>query len=111
MRTEWTDNSPAAVLLQGMLAWAVPLHIENLKRLSWPHLKRLAEENCDVIAEKGDIILYRQKGESAAAFNRLAESLAILSFLPGGVRFLGLHFETKRDESLWPVSGRSLRSK
>lgn len=48
-----------------------------------------------MIAEHGDNILYRAKrrGDTAAAFNALAEAIAILAFAPGGVTFLGEHYE------------------
>jgi hypothetical protein len=45
------------------------------------------------IAEQGDTLLYRVKGKSAEMINKLVEGLAILSFCPGGVTFLGIHFE------------------
>lgn len=45
------------------------------------------------IAEQGDALLYRVKGKSAEMANKLVEGLAILSFCPGGVTFLGLHFD------------------
>jgi hypothetical protein len=61
-------------------------HINRARRIAWE------------IAEHGDIILYKsdKKGESARVVNELVEGLAVLSFCPGGVRFMGLHFEAKR---------------
>ena len=74
---------------------AVPLHVMELRALPWVELQRMAQEAGQTIAEHGDLILFRSKkrGETAKAFNALARALAILSFVPGGVRFLELHFE------------------
>lgn len=51
--------------------------------------------NGQLIAERGDIILYRskKKGETAKMMNVLTESLALLAFQPGGVTFGGMHFQ------------------
>jgi hypothetical protein len=49
-----------------------------------------------IIAARGDLILYRggKHGESATAFNALAEGLAIGACQPGGVTFAGQHWCT-----------------
>lgn len=82
-------------LLHASLAAAVPLWIEELRQLPAEEIIRRRRLCVDAIAHKGDLILYRsrKKGESAAAFNRLAEGLACLAFAPGGVTFLGMHFK------------------
>ncbi len=82
-------------LLQASLSAAVPLHIAELKRISWSEVERLARESAQIIAEKGDVIQFRskKKGETAAAFNALARGLAAGAFVPGGIRFLDMHFE------------------
>jgi len=74
-----------------MLSAAVPLHVEELARLPYAEVLRIARECAQVVAEKGDIIQWRSKhkGETAAAFNALARGIAALSFSPGGVVFLG----------------------
>jgi len=83
------------ILLAGMLQVAVPLWIEDLKGKPWEYIAKRAGECSQVIAEKGDIILYKssKKGETAEAFNRLAEGVACLAFAPGGVDVFGVHFE------------------
>ena len=85
-------------LLRTALAAAVPLWIHDLQGTPWDVLQARAPVCAQVIAEHGDDILYasRVKGATAKAFNALAEALAVLSFVPGGVTFLGLHFETPR---------------
>jgi hypothetical protein len=91
-------EDPTEVLLRTALQAAVPLHIEELRGLPWTEIRRLAGECAQVIAEKGDRILYRskKKGETAVAFNALARGIAALAFCPGGVTTLGMHFEAHR---------------
>ena len=75
---------------------AVPLHIIQLQGTPWSEMTRMASDVCQMIAEHGDLILFKSKkqGESAKAFNALARGVAILSYVPGGVTFLGDHWET-----------------
>lgn len=58
--------------------------------------------NGQLIAERGDLILYRskKKGETAKLVNILVESLAMLAFYPGGVRLGSLHFAA---QPTWPT--------
>lgn len=90
-------------LLRISLSCAVPLWIERLRARSWAYVEERARECAQVVAEKGDVIQFKSKkaGESANAFNHLAEGIACLAFAPGGVRFLGDHYvafhpDTKR---------------
>lgn len=82
------------VLLQSSLSVAVPLYIEQWCARSEEERIARASECAQVIIEKGDVILYRGKrtGETASAFNALAEGIALASFAPGGVTIFGLHF-------------------
>ena len=66
-------------LLALTLELAVPLWIDQLASLTDSQRQSLAVECGDVIAEHGDIILYRssKKGETASAFNALAKGVAI----------------------------------
>ncbi len=81
-------------LLAGTLALAVPLWMERVK--AYPEEIRLARarECGQVVAERGDIIQFRAKkrGETARAFNALAEGIACAAFQPGGITFLGQHW-------------------
>lgn len=97
----------SASLLRATLEVAVPLWIESVRKLPPEVRIERGHELADVIAEKGDVIQFRgkKKGESARAFNALAESLAIMSFVPGGVRFMGLHFEAHEDAREHVVDG------
>jgi hypothetical protein len=75
----------------------VPLLIEELKACSWEEIQERARRCSQVVAEKGEVILYRskQRGESSAAFNALAEGLACLAFASGGVTAFGNHWEAE----------------
>lgn len=81
------------------LAAAVPLWIYELQARGGPGLDDWdeAREFSQVLAEKGDKLLFRseKEGETAELFNRLAKALAVLAFAPGGVRAFGEHWEAK----------------
>jgi hypothetical protein len=85
-------------LLQASLEIAVPLWIERLNAKGGPDAEDFsrASEFGEVLASRGDVLLFRggKKGESAELFNRTAEAIAVLSFLPGGVRLFGNHWES-----------------
>ncbi len=50
--------------------------------------------------ELGDTPLFSTKKDHKAArqFNTLAQGLAVLSFVPGGVTLFGIHFQTVRPQ-------------
>ena len=95
----WEKDSITASLLRASLDCAVPLWIEKIKSNAdrWEDAKgtRRRALCVEIITSNGDNILYRSKkpGGTAEAFNALAEALAILSFQPGGVDFMDMHFE------------------
>ena len=82
-------------LLRISLQAAVPLWIMRLREQAREDVVARAHELAPVIAEKGDVIQFksRVKGETARAFNALAEGIACCAFAPGGVTFLGDHWE------------------
>lgn len=88
-------DGPTAGLLRAALGAAVPLWIEKVRLYSDEYRVERAGVSAQVIAEHGDDILYRspKKGETAMAFNHLAEALAIGAFAPGGIKFLGEHWK------------------
>ena len=88
-------------LLKTSLQLAVPLWALRLQERSWEEIKTRLPECSQMIAEHGDNILFRSKkrGETARAFNALAEGVAMLSFVPGGITFLGDHWEHVHPES------------
>lgn len=86
-----TVVSAAQTLLPVALSAAVPLWVFEIyerggpQKSDWQRLQNLGL----LLAERGDRLLFRspREGETAELFNALAEALAILSFLPGGVPF------------------------
>ena len=96
---EWTTKY---TLLSSTLQLAVPLWIERLRGAPWEHVERRARECSQVIAEHGDNLLFRskKKGDTAEAFNRLAEGIACLSFCPGGVKIFGEHWEAVLEDAV-----------
>ena len=50
---------------------------------------------CSYDPESGDVLQLggAREGKAAEAFNALARALAILSFLPDGVKFSGVHIK------------------
>ena len=81
-------------LLRIALLAAVPLWIERVRHLSPQRRQDRAAGLAQIIAARGDVILYRggKRGESAAAFNALAEGLAIGACQPGGITAFGHHW-------------------
>lgn len=49
------------------------------------------------IAERGDVMLFgsKKKGEQTALIETLAQGIALLSRCPGGVTFMGEHYESE----------------
>jgi hypothetical protein len=83
-------------LLLASLEVAVPLWVERVRRRSPMWRLARASELATLLGEKGDVILFRskKKGETAEAFNALAEAVAILLVSVGshGFKFLGMHW-------------------
>jgi len=87
-------------LLKIALSAAVPLRIMEYQNRPWNELHNEILGASQVIAEHGDKLMFRSKkpGETAWVFNTVAKALAVMSFVPGGVKFLGMHFEAKHKE-------------
>lgn len=89
-------------LLRLSVQVAVPLEIATLKEkggpndFQWDWVREFADE----LGERGDILQFAEgrKGKTATMFARFAYALAVLSFLPGGITFAGIHFEAKTVE-------------
>jgi hypothetical protein len=83
-------------LLRTSLEAAVPLWVLRVRSYTIAERDERLQYCGQMIAEHGDDILFRskKKGGTAAAFNALAEGIAILSFAPGGVNVFGGHWET-----------------
>jgi len=87
-----TATEPSQELLRTSLQAAVPLHIIDVRDWTFEQRRAAAEESAYVIAEHGDDLLYGGK-HCADAFNRLALGIACAAYQPGGIRFLGDHWE------------------
>lgn len=102
MMAEREFGDGARELLRTALAAAVPLRIADLMRQELSVLLR--RKRCASLSkglgEHGDRVLFRSKrpGETAQSFGQLAEALATLAFMPGGVTFLGDHYEAHHPE-------------
>ena len=93
------SSDPTRELLVIALQAAVPLWIARLKGLPWPELQARAAAASQYVAEHGDVILFRGKkrGDTAQAFNALAEGIAICAFAPGGVTIFDQHWEARHE--------------
>jgi hypothetical protein len=89
------SNVAGQALLEAALAAAVPLWVERLRHQPQGYIASRARDCAQVVACRGDVILFRgKKGETAEAFNRMAEGIACAVLMTvGGVRIFGLHFE------------------
>lgn len=88
------ERAPNDVML-ATLEVAVPLW--QMRVRTWSEDQRIERGRIVgyIVAEHGDNIMFRgpKKGDTARAFNAMAEGLAIASFSPGGVTFCGRHWE------------------
>jgi hypothetical protein len=87
-------------LLQTSLCAAVPLHVFDMKQSSWAELEGLRQRLVgEDFALKMEHVLFRGKpGQTSAAFGELARAVALLSFAPGGLKFLGLRWRAHHPE-------------
>jgi hypothetical protein len=81
-------------LLQATLSVAVPLRIMELRdkpieEILDPEALRSIQR---ALAEAREEVLYGGKA-GAVGFNAVADGIARLAFLPGGVTILGMHFD------------------
>lgn len=85
-----------ADLLRVALQAAVPLWVQEAAIWSAEYRLTVARESADVVASKGDVLQFGgEKGEAAKAFNALARGLACCAYQPGGVTFMGDHYEAE----------------
>jgi hypothetical protein len=88
--------SSTADLMRTSLAAAVPLWIAEVSGWSTERRLATARECADVVASKGDVLQFGGKrGEAAEAFNALARGLACCAYQPGGITFMGDHYEAE----------------
>lgn len=90
-------SAGTGALLAAMLSLAVPQRIEAVR--AWPEaeIARRRAAALDLIANQGDALFYPVPATKATAgtravFAAVVDALAILSFAPGGVEFVGVRF-------------------
>jgi hypothetical protein len=79
-------------VLQISLATTVPIWIGTIASWSDERRRQAASEVANVIAAHGDDLMFGGK-HCADAFNKLALGIACLAYAPGGVRFMGEHWQ------------------
>jgi hypothetical protein len=79
------------------LECAVPLHVLQIKKLGY--LPAIPDGIQELIASHGDTLLFtdkrEKKGAAAEIFNKLALTIAIMSFASDGIRVFGNHWQNK----------------
>ena len=85
-------------MLATCLDAAVPLWIEQFRKLPEEEWQRMLDEINKDFSAQMEYVIHRKEGETAQAFNDLARAIALLSFCPGGVTCFGRHWETRRIE-------------
>ncbi len=88
-------------LLRAALSVSVPLYIEEIRWWTEDERINFMQKNVNLIAEKGDLLLFRseKKGETKKVFNTVSKLIACLAFQPGGVEIFGLKFEVKENQN------------
>jgi len=86
-------------LLVDSLETAIMLHVPEFHKVPLADLQKnleaTASETAQLIAEKGDVLMFGggKKGEVATIFNQVAKAMALMSVvIPGGVPFAGRTF-------------------
>jgi len=92
-----SDDYTAYVLqlIQAHLEAGVPAEIHRIERCGGitPADFERVRGNALYLGTHGDAILFYTKGKSGPAMARLIESVAVLSYCPGGISTFGLHFD------------------
>jgi hypothetical protein len=105
------DASPTTALLITALEAAVPLWIMQTAQLTPDQRSDRARTLATIIASQGDSILYRslRPGGTAAAFNALAEGLALAAYQSGGITVAGRHWCANHFacRQAWAAAGRA----
>ena len=88
---------PGFDMLTISLSAAVPLRIIEIIRSGGPtdaDFERIQSYREDLTAHGDDLYFQStKKGETAHRFNQVADAIAVMSFLPGGVPAFGLRFD------------------
>lgn len=82
-------------MLTTFLEASVNLRIAEYRQRGGPTAADFArvQEYVPMFCEHGDAFFFRQEGRSAEVANAVADALATLAFVPGGVHAFGMNFE------------------
>lgn len=87
-----------SLALPPSLSLAVYVEILNIQKKGYISDAMIEDaiNSAEIIATKSDTLMYdSQSGDAAKIFARLAVSVAILAFQPGGIEIFGEKFEAK----------------
>lgn len=87
-------------LLKAHIGLCVPLRIHEIQQEGQPlseHFARI-QPYAQRLGEFGDHLLFRG-GKTTEMANILVDSIAVLSFVPGGITLFGMHFETEATDA------------
>ena len=82
---------------------SVPLRVLALQVKGGPtseDFKRVSEHS-SLLGEHGDALMFKskKKGFTAQVANAVADAIAVLSFVPGGIDLFDRHWESKVEEN------------
>jgi hypothetical protein len=98
------DSHPLPI----MISIAVPLRIAELKSLPPDQFRQCCWEWISRAEDEGlfssEAVLFYVEGQSSRAFNALAQLIAAMAFVPGGITIFDQHFVAvhPRDEGQRP---------
>jgi hypothetical protein len=87
-------------LLRTTLQAAVPLWMHSVRTWSFERRGHEAAKCADVIAAHGDDLMFGGK-HTSETFNKLALGIACAAYQPGGITFMGDHWEAGEDSEPW----------
>jgi hypothetical protein len=93
-------NDPGFNHARTALEAAVPLWQIKMQDLTFEERAAICREAQDTLRAVSEFFIFKGKsGQSAQAFNAVARGIAALSFMPGGCRCFGIHWEPGKNRS------------
>lgn len=110
---EMEAPSVAISMLREWLSLMVPLHVLELRQRGGPTEADFAEARNigELMGTYGDALMYAHTDETSAKEKtkarelkaKLARSLAVAAFVPGGVKLFGMHFCEHAERGAYPL--------
>ena len=95
--------SGTCYMLESFLELSVTLRAFRLKEKGGPKKEDIerVKSYLPLLGERGNFLWTKspRKGETAKIANAVADAIAVLSFLPGGITIFGRHWENNQDNS------------